>query len=684
MPRERLAVAVTLALAVGAPWAAARYLRHQIDDRLTPAIAAATGQPVTVGGFEASLTGTIRLRELRVGALLSAEALEASIALDSLLAGQLGADELRVVEPRLRAAIDARGHSEWHDVLARLAARRDRGGGAHAGGGHHLRRIVVSGGDLVLEVGGVEIRARDVELHPQTGGVRLVTGAVTAHGARGAYRGTAELTRLGADVALPALAVERVIATGGRAQIMTGATTFELAGLELVRDRVDAPWRARAEVDDRGAPRRIAAALVSTGGERALGLELDRVPLAVLGPLAPPMIDLALARASGRVTVATGGTGDDRASDDTAGLAVTGRLTLDGARVRHRALADEPVALDGTLDLEARLAGDRLELVNLGLTRGAAALTVAGVAHWQGGRVDVLDATATLAPVECRALVDALPGPLRGPLDQLAMTGAMSAAAHVAFDLGAPVADGDDGVVFDIDLDRHACLVTADPPVIDPRRLATASLQTFPDGHEAMVGPGVGDWVDPARLPGHVGGAFVAAEDARFWDHRGFDAVQIARSLEIDLREGRMARGGSTITQQLIKNSFLHQRRTLARKLQEAVLTWRTEAVLDKRTILARYLNIVELGPGVYGVAAAAQHWFGKPAAHLTVREAAFLAALAPAPGTMTRRIVAAHGLDPATAERVEVTLRAMRRAGVIAAVPMKTALPFRPAAVGR
>jgi membrane peptidoglycan carboxypeptidase len=302
--------------------------------------------------------------------------------------------------------------------------------------------------------------------------------------------------------------------------------------------------------------------------------------------------------------------------------------------------------------------------------------------------VIALDATATLAPVECRALVDALPGPLRGPLDELAMTGAISAAAHVAFDLTRPAPDGDDGdrdddgVTFDVDLDRRACQVTADPAAIDPRRLATASPHTFPDGREAVIGPGAGDWVDPSELPAHVRGAFVAAEDARFWDHRGFDAVQIARSLEIDLREGRMARGGSTITQQLVKNAFLHQRRTLARKLQEAVITWRVEAVLDKRTILARYLNIVELGPGVYGVAAAAEHWFGKPAAELGVREAAFLAALTPAPSTMTRRIRAAGGLDPATAERVEVTLRAMRRSGVIAGLPARAPLAFRAGAL--
>ena len=152
MRSERPALVVTLALAAGAPWAAARYLHHRVDDALAPALARATGQPVTVGGFDASLTGIIALRDLRVGTLFSARALEASIALDSLLAGELGADELRVIEPRLRAAIDADGHSEWHDLVAHLAARRGHGAGGRGGhGGQHLRRIVVSGGDLVLE-----------------------------------------------------------------------------------------------------------------------------------------------------------------------------------------------------------------------------------------------------------------------------------------------------------------------------------------------------------------------------------------------------------------------------------------------------------------------------------------------------------------------------------------------------
>ncbi len=189
---------------------------------------------------------------------------------------------------------------------------------------------------------------------------------------------------------------------------------------------------------------------------------------------------------------------------------------------------------------------------------------------------------------------------------------------------------------------------------------------TFPDGSRALVGPGQGDWVDLAELPAHVDGAFRAAEDGRFFEHDGFDLAQIARSLEVDLREGRFARGGSTISQQLVKNAFLSQARTASRKLDEAILTWRLEATLSKPAILARYLNVIELGPGVFDVAAAARYWFDKPATELDAKEAAMLAAMTSEPRSMSKRLFAAGGLDPESADRVDIVLRAMKRDGVI------------------
>jgi membrane peptidoglycan carboxypeptidase len=175
-------------------------------------------------------------------------------------------------------------------------------------------------------------------------------------------------------------------------------------------------------------------------------------------------------------------------------------------------------------------------------------------------------------------------------------------------------------------------------------------------------------------LPGHVPGAFVSAEDARFHVHAGFDLLQIARSLEIDLREHRLARGGSTISQQLVKNAFLSQRRSFDRKLQEAILTWRLEARLDKVQILERYLNLIELGPRVYGLTAAARHWFDAAPHELTIRQAAFLAALTSEPTSMSRRVRRAGGLDADSAARVDIVLRAMRRDGLLDAAELDVA----------
>src|SRR5690606_10340604 len=157
-----------------------------------------------------------------------------------------------------------------------------------------------------------------------------------------------------------------------------------------------------------------------------------------------------------------------------------------------------------------------------------------------------------------------------------------------------------------------------------------------------------------------------SAEDGRFFDHHGFDVQQIGRSLEVDLRDRRLARGGSTISQQLVKNELLTHRRSLDRKIQEALLTWRLEARLDKKQILERYLNIIELGPRVHGVADAARYWFDAKPRELSIRQAAFLAALTAEPQSMSRRIRRAGGLDPESAARVDSVLRAMRRDGVI------------------
>ena len=139
-------------------------------------------------------------------------------------------------------------------------------------------------------------------------------------------------------------------------------------------------------------------------------------------------------------------------------------------------------------------------------------------------------------------------------------------------------------------------------------------------------------WVPYARISAHLKRAVVAAEDAKFSEHEGFDWEGIQKALEKNRKKGKIVAGGSTISQQLAKNLFLSGTKTPWRKAQEAIITLMLEAVLDKRRILEIYLNVVEWGSGVFGAEAAARHYYAIPAVQLSAEQAARLAVLLPNP----------------------------------------------------
>lgn len=139
------------------------------------------------------------------------------------------------------------------------------------------------------------------------------------------------------------------------------------------------------------------------------------------------------------------------------------------------------------------------------------------------------------------------------------------------------------------------------------------------------------DWVKLDNISMNMQKAVVAAEDQKFPEHFGFDTEAIEKALEKNEKGGKL-RGGSTISQQTAKNAFLWQGRTWIRKGLEAYFTLLIEVIWGKKRILEVYLNIIELGNGVYGVEAAAQKYFGKSAAKLSPQQSAALAAVLPAP----------------------------------------------------
>ena len=145
-------------------------------------------------------------------------------------------------------------------------------------------------------------------------------------------------------------------------------------------------------------------------------------------------------------------------------------------------------------------------------------------------------------------------------------------------------------------------------------------------------------WVPYGRVSRHLKLAVVAAEDANFISHSGFDWDAMRKAHERNIREGEIVVGASTITQQLAKNLFLPASRTWWRKAQEAVITVMLETLLTKRRILEIYLNVAEWGDGVYGAEAAARYHYGVPAAALSPPQAARLAAMLPSPRSYTPR----------------------------------------------
>ena len=192
--------------------------------------------------------------------------------------------------------------------------------------------------------------------------------------------------------------------------------------------------------------------------------------------------------------------------------------------------------------------------------------------------------------------------------------------------------------------------------IVLPWRWLDPATTSFIEGARASGQEIHQQWVEWNDISPYLPIAVVAAEDQNFPHHRGFDLESIRSVLE---ESGGRGRGASTISQQVAKNLYLWPGRSWARKGLEAYLTVLTETLWPKRRILEVYLNVAEFGPGIYGVGAASEIFFGKSAASLSAREAALLAAVLPSP----RRMSAGSPSDYVE-ERVEWILRQIEQLG--------------------
>ncbi len=167
-------------------------------------------------------------------------------------------------------------------------------------------------------------------------------------------------------------------------------------------------------------------------------------------------------------------------------------------------------------------------------------------------------------------------------------------------------------------------------------------------------------WVPISKISPNVIKAVLIGEDDKFWNHDGFDVTGMEQAIERSLKKGSVA-GGSTISQQLSKNLYLSPSKNPVRKVKEAIITWRIENTLSKRRILEIYLNVAEWGDGIFGIEAAARHYYHKSAKNLTGREAARLAAVLPNPIKYNPT-----GNQKYVKNRARIIYKIMKRRGVV------------------
>jgi len=197
--------------------------------------------------------------------------------------------------------------------------------------------------------------------------------------------------------------------------------------------------------------------------------------------------------------------------------------------------------------------------------------------------------------------------------------------------------------------------------------------------HPYVVGPKNRYWAPSARIPAEMKWAVILAEDSNFYSHEGFDVKAIKAAIKYDLEKKSLKRGASTITQQTAKNLFLSREKTITRKLKEIYLAYRMEQELTKGRIIELYLNVVELGPMVYGIGHGAQYYFGKPVSALTPRECSFLAAMLPGP----RVAYNPYKSLGKVLKRSDMILGLLRKKGVLAEGEYQAALAEQPNIAG-
>jgi len=628
---------VLVGLGITAALLAPRLGERLVRTRVLPSLERRFHRKIHVGSMRGG-TGRLVLQDVRVEGgrdcagkpLMHAERVVLTYAFWPLLRGKLKLQSMTVIRPLFCLRRRADGTDNVTDLIRRLARhslsrRLDMKLSAVT-----LRQGALEGQD---ELRGLHLGAPTLEATLRPGGRSIVTlgrvgltsrqlSPLQAQQVQLAFR-----TRLGRFQGWPVITFN-----GARLRLHKNLVLTDMAGritatkghLQLTLkggygDVEQTLWRATVRA-------RLAGLLDPRRAEVSLTLKADRFSLDKLAPILPKRLipnpgkarlsaDLELKLIHGRLTFA-------------------GSASLAGLTIEHPYLSREPVE---ELGFEGHIRGSylveqdllRIERARLKRRRLNVELT-AEVLRLRGKpRIKL---TVTIPRTRCSHVLDAIPQGMIPRLAKMRVAGWFGMKVEAEADFHYLTTSS---VYLDGRVDARDCRVTAVDWDLSAARLAG------PFGHELVdagnrigfeVGPDNPDFVPLAQISGHLIKAILTTEDSRFFYHRGFIAREFQTALAKNLIARRFVFGASSITMQMVKNVILGRDKTLSRKLQELILTWYLEKHLRKDRILEIYLNVIEFGPGIFGIGRAAQHLFGKKASALAPQEAAYLASTLPSP----------------------------------------------------
>ncbi len=641
-----IAIGATLiGLVVGGLLAYPRIGAWVIRSKVVPKLAAKLGRDVVVGDIDvgyghATLTD-ITIRGPRDGAQPLAQVSRVEIDFDfwASLVGSVDVEAVVVERVAIAVRRGADGLDNATDVLARVRGRGESGGTGD--GGASLRPAAltvqhvaidavdegtgvfgkVGDGQITANAGEpIDLRLRDLAATTsigQSAGADAISARIDPHAKAGRV-----ITIAGGRVSLwPKMALTGIGGTIGDGDA-SGRFGVDLAG--GYGDVEGTLWTAKGWVEP-------ATATAS------LALDADRFTLDKLAPILERSAVLDYAKTSVDASLRI----------DVAGAVATfaGGFHLRGLTVSHPMIADKPVAdLDvsgdvaGSFDRAARLLSlDRGDFVSRGLPfslTGHGALPGGLLADGTRRAARAVDARLVIPPVPCQQALEAIPLEMAPFLEGFQLKGTFDAEIHLAIDWA-----NLDATHFADAKDEHVgifnCKVKKAPPDLGERLAGSFEHAVEVDKDDwvsFVVGPENPDFVPIEQISVHLRNSIMSTEDSAFYHHRGFIVHEFKSALIKNLKAGAFRYGASSITMQLVKNVLLYREKTLARKFQELFLTWYLETALSKDRLYEIYLNVIEYGPGLYGIGPAARHYFGKSAADISPREAAFFSSILPAP----------------------------------------------------